>query len=338
MSGIPIQPNAQVASNQNRPGGFADLMPLVHRLEQTRLVASRKVRAHLVGFAFFAVIGVALLIFLKHVGIPIVLFLIVVILAAAFTIPKDLAIYKRKYKAELVRAVVKKFSPSLEYFPEQGASVDDLMGTLLFSRRPNRFKSEDLVKGTYNDVNVAFSEIRSHLVTTKGTGKNRDTDTEQIFNGVLFYAQFNKKFKTTTLVYPDIAEKVFGKMGQFFQSLNATMTGGQYSASNLQLIRLDDPEFEKHFSVYGQDQVEARYILTHSFMQRLLGIGQRKRGRVSVSFRENLIAIAVSSLVDLFEAPLIGKVDAAHVGQAIESIAGYLAIVDELKLNEKLWA
>ena len=37
--------------------------------------------------------------------------------------------------------------------------------------------------------------------------------------------------------------------------------------SKRQLIKLEDPEFEKLFAVYGDDQIEARYILTPALMQ-----------------------------------------------------------------------
>lgn len=36
------------------------------------------------------------------------------------------------------------------------------------------------------------------------------------------------------------------------------------------VVRLEDPEFEKIFVVYSSDEVEARYILSTSFMERLV--------------------------------------------------------------------
>ena len=38
----------------------------------------------------------------------------------------------------------------------------------------------------------------------------------------------------------------------------------------LEEIELEDPEFMEHFRVYSTDQVEARYILSPSMMERLL--------------------------------------------------------------------
>ena len=36
------------------------------------------------------------------------------------------------------------------------------------------------------------------------------------------------------------------------------------------LIKMDNPEFEKEFVVYSDNPIKARYILTHSLMQRIL--------------------------------------------------------------------
>jgi len=320
---------------------FSDLMPLVQEMERVRAIAAAKVKKHLLAFAPFFLAALIGPFFLNARISPFILFapLAILIAIAWFSIPNEVAAFKRRFKNELVHAIIKRFSSELEYFPTRGASQADLMGTLLFNTQPNRFSSEDLVTGIYAGVPVAFSEVRAKRVETKGTGKNRRTETEIIFNGVLFMARFNKRFKSTTLVFPDVAEAAFGKMGQFFQELGAGFVGGGAPAGGkMQLIRLDDPEFEKMFSVYGQDQVEARYILTPSFMQRMYSIGQRKGGKVSISFRENVITLAVSSPADLFEASVSQKVNPEFVGQTIEAIAGYLAIVDELKLNQQLWA
>ena len=68
-----------------------------------------------------------------------------------------------------------------------------------------------------------------------------------------------------TLLYPDTAEKMFGKFGQSLQSLNGKMAHG-----GRDVVKLEDPEFEKEFVVYAHDQVEARYVLSPSLMRRLL--------------------------------------------------------------------
>ena len=46
-----------------------------------------------------------------------------------------------------------------------------------------------------------------------------------------------------------------------------------------QRVKLEGPVFEKAFEVYSTDQVEARFILTPDFMERLIGLERTFKGR-----------------------------------------------------------
>jgi hypothetical protein len=59
----------------------------------------------------------------------------------------------------------------------------------------------------------------------------------------------NKPIKTRTIVLPN-RSSLFGK-------------------NRFEKIELEDPEFEKIWDTYGEDQIEARYVLTTAFMERL---------------------------------------------------------------------
>ena len=101
---------------------------------------------------------------------------------------------------------------------------------------------------------------------------------------------------------------------------------------------MDDPAFEKAFVVYGSDQIEARYILTHSMMKRLLEFKQRSKEDVFISFVGSQIHIAVSG-GDRFE-PAVFK-SLLSYKQAMEYIATLklaIGIVEDLRLNERLWS
>ena len=63
---------------------------------------------------------------------------------------------------------------------------------------------------------------------------------------------------------------------------------------------MDDPEFEKHFVVYGSDQIEARYILTHAMMKRLLDFQKRSKAKLYVAFVGERIILAVATSHDHF--------------------------------------
>ncbi len=66
-------------------------------------------------------------------------------------------------------------------------------------------------------------------------------------------------------------------------------------------MKLEDPRFEQEFVVYADDQVEARYVLTPSLMERLVEFKQ-KAGRPSASrFLGPNVNIAIETERNMFE-------------------------------------
>ena len=80
-----------------------------------------------------------------------------------------------------------------------------------------------------------------------------------MFNGLFFIADFNKDFQGWTLVLPDKAERKLGYIGRAIQPSKRGLE---------KLSRFEDAEFEKFFTVYTDDPVVARYILSISLMNR----------------------------------------------------------------------
>ena len=143
--------------------------------------------------------------------------------------------------------------------------------------------------------------------------------------------EFNKHFHGSTFVVPDTTEKFFGPMvAQWMQS---------NKLGNATLIQLDDPEFEKHFAIYSDDQIEAHYLLTPTMMERLLAIKKQAKSNLSVSFRDDKIYLAIHFNKDLFE-PDINQslLDYKQAAEYIETLRLAIGVVEELKLNQKLWS
>ena len=70
-------------------------------------------------------------------------------------------------------------------------------------------------------------------------------------------ADFNKNFQGRTIILPDFAQNAFGDfIGSWLQSKNQARE---------ELVKMDNPDFEKEFVVYSNDQIEARYILSTRF-------------------------------------------------------------------------
>jgi hypothetical protein len=187
---------------------------------------------------------------------------------------------------------------------------------------------EDYVKGSYKDITLELTEAK--LQGTRGSGKNRHTVT--VFNGIFVLLDMNKNFSGKTIVIKDI-----GKLGNWFSRKFSKKLFSK--AISLENVKLEDPVFEKQFEVYSTDQVEARYLLTTSFMERLLGLSSlfSKQGVIQCSFYLNKLLLMIPSDKNRFEVGSIYQpatfVD--DINHILKEMAIIFQIIDTLKLEQK---
>jgi hypothetical protein len=150
----------------------------------------------------------------------------------------------------------------------------------------DRAKYEDKLTGARGDAPFEFFEahLEEKRTTTDGKGRTRTTWVT-VFKGQCLAVKFHKEFNGVTKVYRD--------MGAF----NWLTKFGVKEPR----VRLEDPVFEKAFEVYGSDQVEARFLLTPDFMERLVGLErtfQGKQLRCAFAGGEMLLAVAGKNLLE----------------------------------------
>ncbi len=101
-----------------------------------------------------------------------------------------------------------------------------------------------------------------------------------VFHGVLIRITFPRTVEGMTLVTRDKG---------LFNGLEA-FSRRHFSGRKLERIGLVDLRFDRLFEVYGTDQVMARYLLTPSFMERLLRLEEILAGKnVRCVFDEDLV-------------------------------------------------
>ena len=138
-------------------------------------------------------------------------------------------------------------------------------------------KFEDHFSGTAHGADFELYEAE---LKQKRRSKNR-TYYVTVFRGVLIRINFPRTVEGVTLVTRD--KGIFNAFEGW-----ATKTFGR-AGHKLERIGLVDPTFEKLFEVYGTDQVMARYLLTPSFMERLLDLEKLLSGKnVCCVFDESL--------------------------------------------------
>jgi hypothetical protein len=231
-------------------------------------------------------------------------------------------------RSALLEPLVSFWDPSFRYRHDAWITQPEFEASRLFADQSfNRFGGEDLVTGRCGATDFRFSELTVRNVERKG---KRNVD-HLVFHGLFFVADFNKSFRGQTLVLPDLAERALGSFGRAFQSLETTISG-------LQLIELEDPEFERAFKVCATDPVEARYLLSPSLMRRILAFRQSAGGEVRLGFLGGRVSVAISRSGDLFAIDAGRPLGLEDVRRWAAELRFATSIVDELDLNTRIWS
>jgi hypothetical protein len=148
-------------------------------------------------------------------------------------------------------------------------------------------------------------------------------------------ADFNKQFLGSTVVLPDNTEPLFGNFGRNLQKL-----GTQLSGNDRELVHMEDPEFERLFAVYSNDQVEARYLLTPSLMRRLIEFRNRSGSPFRISFLAGNMILAMPLGTGrgwLEPPPLSTPLCFKTLEPCVEQLRLIFGIVEDLNLNTRIW-
>jgi hypothetical protein len=235
--------------------------------------------------------------------------------------------YRGRFKGVVIGRLVRFIDENLQYSPDRGLPESAFKTADLFKQHVDRFKSEDQVAGRVGATDMAFSEVHAEYKTKDNKGH---THWHTIFRGILFAGDFNKNFQGKTVVLPDTAERLFGHLGQVLQSWNISREG---------LVKLEDPEFEKEFVVHGTDQIEARYLLSTSLMERIVRFKQKTGKRIALSFVGSEVYVAIPYTQDLFEPRLFRTLlDFGPIAQYFEDLQLAVGIVEDLNLNTRIWS
>ncbi len=233
--------------------------------------------------------------------------------------------FEKSFKDKLVSALLHRIDESLTLTPEAGIEEQEFRASRLFQKRPDRYRTEDLVAGTFGQTDVRFADVHAQDERRGQNNKKRHVD---IFRGVIFVADFHKHFAQSVIVRTDRAEAMLGGLGRALQ---------RDSVGDAQRITLEDPEFENLFAVYAHDETEARYLLTPNMMRRFVELSGRV-GPFSASFHEEQLYIAISRERGLFEVDMDRSVlDLAVVREIAEDVYLFRGLVEALDLNTRIW-
>ena len=311
--------------------GFSDhynakLRNLVDNFEQKRVTAATAARNKLLWltpfFFIIPIIGINLTIWeLNEHDEPSglgVIFATLLYGAIFWYIKRSILVYQNSIKEKIFPQILGfigdfKFStdvpPQVKKFKKSGLIP-------AFSVETN----EDQITGMYKGVQLQLFE--THLQKWKYRGKRSRLVT--VFNGLIINLSMNKKFTGKTVIKQDR-----GSVANWF--------GNKFSG--LENVQLEDPKFEEIFEVYSTDQIEARYLLTVSFMERLLDLADIfDEVEIQLCFEDNNLLMIIPLRKPIFEpGPITEPENFVDDAQSLlKEMHLICQIVDILKLNMKL--
>jgi len=308
---------------------YKTLYPSLKELEEDRKSLKSRLFSILGGLLVFAIFLSYLLKEIISTDFNLLIFICFGYVAISAIIYKTLIKdYTKEFKNKIIAPMIKEIDPQLSYSSWQHVSQNLFTRSKFFTQKPTKFSGNDLVQGKIDDIKIQFSDIHAQKEYRDSKGRKHY---ETIFKGLFIVSEFNKNFKGKTVILPDTAQTFFGDI-----------IGGWLQANNVQrneLVKMDNVKFEKEFVVYSTDQIEARYILSPALMERLLIFKKRSKHPILVSFIGGSIYIAIQSNEDQFEPSIFHSLLKYKIAmEYISTLHLAIGIVEELKLNEKLWS
>ena len=246
-------------------------------------------------------------------------------------------------------------------------------GLFITSGDRDKWQFDDCFTGTYKDVKYTVCEAKKLLYITE----QRCSEDRYIpcFKGVVLKLEIDKNFQSKTILsqkydfnitsnYPLVQSIIFFTftwiflllmqrtngyslsgimLGIIFTLLVIMLTGLTHfwlsKTENLQKVMLESDKFNEKYNVYSTDQIEARYLVTTAFMDRLQNLkthfGAKK---VKCSFYDgNKLMIVFHTNKDLFE---LGDLDHSlytnnkHI-ELFNSLYSVIELIEYFKLNQK---
>lgn len=252
-----------------------------------------------------------------------ILMLVLIIASTLYSEPGDKI--SRKFKQTVLPLLAREIDPSLTYRETARIPESEFKATGLYPK-VDMYSGHDLFSGRIGETDIRFSLVDAEEayetvdVRTGPGGKVeivRRIEYRTLFSGLFFSADFNKHFAGSTQIWS-------GEAGFLDE-----MRDGH--------VELESPDFDNAFKVRSTDQVEARYLLTLSLMEKLLALRGRY-GPFNAAFSGGRLALLITTPLTLFAPDLDKPMDAAQVEPFRARLREITGLVEYLDLNTRIWS
>ena len=271
---------------------------------------------------------------------------IVTIIVMIVRMRRQYSLYREDFKQQIVRGTVRElienchlpgetpeYSYAWAYHPDSRISDGHIDNCLLFNERIDRIYGEDLIKGRLGLTDFELSELELVRIERRNNGKGQSTTRHvTVFKGVLFVADFHKSFRGVTLL---LANGWLGTSG-FFNKLGNSVTN-LFARQKMINIDLENPDFNRYFDTNTSDEVEARYILSPNFIERILTFKSWHNQKVEFAFVGSRMYVAISSSDKFFE-PTVRQPTEQQFERIYEELFFFFSLIEHFDLNTRIWS
>jgi len=216
-----------------------------------------------------------------------------------------------EFKKVYVKEELKKVFPDSTYKQFDSFSEKEVVYSgLLFER--DRFYGEDMIIGSFDGVNFRCSDIKQQDVRKTKNG----TSTTTVFQGRFYEFDFHKPFMYNLLLLQPMNFRPF---------------------SDFQKIKTESIDFNSEIKVYAKNDHEAFYILTPDFMEKIRKLDDKYKDKISFSFKDEKLFIALDSRIDYFDFKAFKKVDKTLLDSYQEEFHDIKEFITLLNLNSTLF-
>ncbi len=239
--------------------------------------------------------------------------------------------FAAKYKEIIVKEIVSFLDPTWKYDHAKRVDEKHIKSSGLIKNNYSWIQGDDLIIGKIDKTEFESSEI-----TTNSSESFFRPMGKTLFKCFFFHADFNKEFNGNTFIRPE-SDGFIKKIGDFIGGSKKSIIENN-TIKVMNLVKLENPEFESFFQVYSTDQIEARYILTPKIMESLVKIKKQFKNDIYFSFSGTRIYMALKSDQNLFEPRFYGSIISFNDIEIMYNLF-YLnkLFIKELNLNTRIW-
>ena len=185
---------------------------------------------------------------------------------------------KLRIQSALAVAIMKEIhSPGLELTYSQEAGIPEkYFRHANFIKRYETYKSFDFILGKLDDRDF----ILSGAVIKNRSNTAPEEAPKVIYEGIFGITDFKNEDNIEMIIAPDVQNKF---LNGIFEDMKKAL------GADKKVVRLENPEFERYFEVYSNDQVASRKIITLLFMEKMVEFRRQVKRNVTLIYKNNKV-------------------------------------------------